>query len=259
MKGPGCRKGQRRGPPSEGAIENHPRETQGTRHKRRSRTGSRRPLPRSVAHYVSLSREALRIATPTGSQTTKSSPRVTGWQPSDQGIDDAIDSASRLVPLATMRDRYGEIADAPPRERLSHWAFLAELLPAACDERDARRAARRVHKQASQESTPWTAELAHAELNDLPVAPNQTVTPGVMSAGHDHIDRSVYCVGCWPREEPVLLLRRALAAVVPVVGGDAPLGGHRADVGGGDTHGRRARVRRGSGYPQDRRSAVPAP
>jgi DNA replication protein DnaC len=81
-----------------------------------------------------------------GTRTTTSSPRVTGRQPSEQAIDAAIDSASRLLRLPTMRDRYAEIADAAGREQLSYRAFLAELLLAECDDRDARRAVRRVHE-----------------------------------------------------------------------------------------------------------------
>src|SRR4051812_19134135 len=45
-----------------------------------------------------------------------------------------------------MRDRYAEIAEAAGREQLSYRAFLAELLLAECDDRNARRAVRRVHE-----------------------------------------------------------------------------------------------------------------
>lgn len=83
--------------------------------------------------------------TTTGTRTATGSPKVTGRQPSEQAIDAAIDSASRLLRLPTMRDRYAEIADAAGREQLSYRAFLAELLLAECDDRDTRRALRRVH------------------------------------------------------------------------------------------------------------------
>lgn len=46
--------------------------------------------------------------------------------------------------LPTFRDRYGEIADAAGREQLSYRAFLSELLLAECDDREQRRAGRRV-------------------------------------------------------------------------------------------------------------------
>jgi DNA replication protein DnaC len=77
---------------------------------------------------------------------SRSGPRASGRQPSEQAIDAAIDGASRLLRLPTMRDRYAEIADAASREQLSYRAFLAELLLAECDDRTARRAVRRVHE-----------------------------------------------------------------------------------------------------------------
>ncbi len=82
----------------------------------------------------------------TTTRTTTSPPKMAGRQPSEQAIDAAIDSASRLLRLPTMRDRYAEIAEAAAREQLSYRAFLAELLLAECDDRDARRAVRRVHE-----------------------------------------------------------------------------------------------------------------
>ena len=82
----------------------------------------------------------------TPTSTTPARPRATGRQPSEQAIDAAIDSATRLLRLPTFRDRYGEFADAAGREQLSYRAFLSELLLAECDDREERRAARRVHE-----------------------------------------------------------------------------------------------------------------
>ena len=87
--------------------------------------------------------------TRTGTSTstgTRSGPKVSGRQPSEHAVDAAIEAASRLLRLPTMRDRYAEIADAAGREQLSYRAFLAELLLAECDDRTARRATRRVHE-----------------------------------------------------------------------------------------------------------------
>jgi len=86
------------------------------------------------------------MTTTTTSTSAANGPKVTGRQPSEQAIDAAIDGASRLLRLPTMRDRYAEIADAAGREQLSYRAFLAELLLAECDDRNARRAIRRVHE-----------------------------------------------------------------------------------------------------------------
>ena len=80
------------------------------------------------------------------STTTTSPTARTGRQPSDQAVEAAIDAASRLLRLPTLRERYREIAAAAEREHLSYKGFLAELLLAECDDRDARRAARRVHE-----------------------------------------------------------------------------------------------------------------
>jgi len=80
------------------------------------------------------------------STTTTSPTARTGRQPSDQAVQAAIDAASRLLRLPTLRERYSEIAEAAEREHLSYKGFLAELLLAECDDRDARRAARRVHE-----------------------------------------------------------------------------------------------------------------
>ena len=57
----------------------------------------------------------------------------------------AIDSGTRVLRLPTIRDRFSEIAAAAEREQLSYLGFLAELVMAECDDRDKRRAARRIH------------------------------------------------------------------------------------------------------------------
>jgi len=58
-------------------------------------------------------------STPSTSPAGRTRPRVGGRQPSEQAIDAAIDSATRLLRLPTFRDRYAEIADAAGREQLS--------------------------------------------------------------------------------------------------------------------------------------------
>jgi DNA replication protein DnaC len=63
----------------------------------------------------------------------------------EQAATAAIDSACRMLRLPTMRDRFAEIAAAAEREQLSYLGFLAELVMAECDDRDRRRAARRIH------------------------------------------------------------------------------------------------------------------
>jgi DNA replication protein DnaC len=58
----------------------------------------------------------------------------------------AIDSGARVLRLPTIRDRFEEIAAAADREQLSYLGFLAELVMAECDERDRRRAVRRIRE-----------------------------------------------------------------------------------------------------------------
>jgi DNA replication protein DnaC len=57
----------------------------------------------------------------------------------------AIDSGTRVLRLPTIRDRFEEVAAGAEREQLSYLGFLAELVMAECDDRDRRRAARRIH------------------------------------------------------------------------------------------------------------------
>jgi DNA replication protein DnaC len=61
-----------------------------------------------------------------------------------QAADAAIDQACRMLHLPTIRDRFTEIADAAEREQLTYRGFLAELLLAECDDRQRRRAERRI-------------------------------------------------------------------------------------------------------------------
>src|SRR3954467_683293 len=76
--------------------------------------------------------------------TTKSTP-ATRRGVTEQAALAAIDSGTRMLRLPTIRDRFEEIASAAEREQLSYLGFLAELVMAECDDRDKRRAARRIH------------------------------------------------------------------------------------------------------------------
>ena len=68
----------------------------------------------------------------------------------EQAASAAIEQDCRMLRLPTMRDRFTEIAAAAEREQLSYLGFLAELVMAECDDRDRRRAARRVREAASR-------------------------------------------------------------------------------------------------------------
>ena len=65
---------------------------------------------------------------------------------SDPAAGAAIASAAAVLHLPTVAAQAGPIADAAARERLTHRAYLAEVLTAECDDRDARRRIRRVNE-----------------------------------------------------------------------------------------------------------------
>ncbi|MGH3371991.1 MAG: IS21-like element helper ATPase IstB [Nocardioidaceae bacterium] len=105
--------------------------------------------------------------------TTKAAPAapasvsVTAW--SDPAADAAIHAACRALALPTIRDQVTGIAEASAKQRLSHKAFLAEVLTAECDERDARRRIRRVN-EAKFPRTKRLADFDPSALPDLPAA-----------------------------------------------------------------------------------------
>ncbi len=131
-------------------------------------------------------------ATATGRATTTSpgagaGPAVTAL--ADPAAEAAIGAACRSLHLPTVRAEAGRIADAAARERLSHRAFLAEVLCAECDERDGRRRLRRVQEA----KFPRVKRLAEFDLGALPSLPPATLA---MLAGGAWIDAG----------EPVVLL-----------------------------------------------------
>jgi DNA replication protein DnaC len=65
---------------------------------------------------------------------------------SDDAAAAAIDAACKMLHLPTVRAEAGPTADAATRDRLTHRAYLAELLSAETDARTIRRRQRRVHE-----------------------------------------------------------------------------------------------------------------
>jgi len=96
-------------------------------------------------------------------------PPVTAW--SDQAADAAIHAACRTMGLPTIRAEAGRIAEAAARERLSHKAYLAEVLTAECDDRDARRRIRLVNEA----KFPRTKRLEDLDLTAMPSLPPATL------------------------------------------------------------------------------------
>ena len=57
-----------------------------------------------------------------------------------------VEATSRALHLPTVRQQAAALAEAALRDRLSHLAYLAEVLSAELDDRDARRRERRIHE-----------------------------------------------------------------------------------------------------------------
>ena len=104
---------------------------------------------------------------PTHTTTAPSGPALS--QMSDPAAEAAIQAAARALALPTVRDHALAIADAAAKQRLTHKAFLAEVLTAECDERDARRRLRRVN-EAKFPRTKRLADFDTSRLPDLPAA-----------------------------------------------------------------------------------------
>ena len=95
----------------------------------------------------------------------------------EPAADAAILAAATTLQLPTIRAQAGPLAAAAAKQRLSHKAFLAEVLTAECDQRDARRRVRLVHEA----KFPRTKRLADFDLTRIP-----DLTPallGTLAAG----------------------------------------------------------------------------
>jgi DNA replication protein DnaC len=90
---------------------------------------------------------------------------------SDPAAEAAIQTTCRTLLLPTVRAEAVAMANAAAKQRLSHKAFLAEVLLAECDERDARRQVRRV----KEAKFPRTKRLADFDIRALPDLPPATL------------------------------------------------------------------------------------
>ena len=93
---------------------------------------------------------------------------------SDDAASAAIDAACRILHLPTVRTEAGPVADAAVRDRLTHRAYLAELLSAETDARSIRRRERRIKearfpriKTLEQFDTTATPDIPPAILTTL--------------------------------------------------------------------------------------------
>lgn len=81
----------------------------------------------------------------------------------------AITAACRTLGLPTVRTQAAPLAEAATRERLTHTAYLAEVLAAECDDRDTRRRIRRV-KEARFPRPKRLEDFDLAAIPELPAA-----------------------------------------------------------------------------------------
>jgi DNA replication protein DnaC len=103
--------------------------------------------------------------------TTASSAPATRRGVTEQAAAAAIDSATRVLRLPTIRSRFEEIAAAAQREQLTYLGFLAELVMAECDDRDRHGAARSIHN----------AGFPRAKrIEDFDFTANPSVNPAVI-------------------------------------------------------------------------------
>jgi DNA replication protein DnaC len=108
---------------------------------------------------------------------------------SDDAASAAIDAACRILHLPTVRTEAGPVADAAVRDRLTHRAYLAELLSAETDARSIRRRERRI----KEARFPRIKTLEQFDTTATPDIPPATLTT---LAGGAWIDRG----------EPLVLL-----------------------------------------------------
>lgn len=81
----------------------------------------------------------------------------------------AITAACRALFLPTIRAQAAPLAEAAARERMTHQGYLAEVLTAECDDREARRRIRRV-KEAKFPRAKTLDEFDTTAIPDLPPA-----------------------------------------------------------------------------------------
>lgn len=109
--------------------------------------------------------------------------RATRRGVTEQAAIAAIEAGTRLLRLPTIRDRYTDIAAAAGREQLSYLGFLAELVMAECEDRDQRRAARRIHDAGFPRDKRIAEFDFDANPNINPALINQLATCGWVKAG----------------------------------------------------------------------------
>src|SRR4051812_41087462 len=84
-----------------------------------------------------------------------------------------IDVATRVLHLPTVRAQADELAAAAVRDRVTHRAYLAELVASEVDDREGRRRERRI----AEARLPRTKRLSEFDLGATPA-----IAPGTLAA-----------------------------------------------------------------------------
>ena len=125
----------------------------------------------------------------------------------DEAAEAAIGAACRVLHLPTVRDEAARMAELAAKERLTHRAYLAEVLAAEVDERDGRRRARRV----VEARFPRTKRLSEFDC-----AANPNVNPALIAtlAGGAFIDagQPLCLIGDSGTDKSHLLIGTGIAA-----------------------------------------------
>ena len=90
----------------------------------------------------------------------------------EQAADAAIDNACRILRQPTIRARFAETADKAEHDQLTYRGFLADLFMAECEDRDHRRAERRL-RAAGFPRQKW--------LTDFDYSSNPAINPAVIN------------------------------------------------------------------------------
>ena len=106
---------------------------------------------------------------PTVTMSTAPAPAPAVTPLSEAAAAAAIATACRYLLLPTIREQAGPLAQAAARERMTHQGYLAEVLAAECDDREARRRIRRV-KEAKFPRTKSLDDFDTAAITELPAA-----------------------------------------------------------------------------------------
>src|SRR6266542_3836233 len=153
----------------------------GSPHHRRSPMSGHRDHPVAATLRPARAHPG-RLRHPAGRHPHWSPAMTTGPVLSEPAAEAAIGAACQVLHLPTVAAQAVELADQAARERLTHRAYLAELLSAETDTRDARRRDRRV----KEAKFPRVKRLADFDLSAAPGVASATLAALASGTWIDH-------------------------------------------------------------------------